>query len=653
MSPLPSKEGELRLLESKRQLDLLINKLQGVAYRAEALPPWRILFVSQGIERLTGYDVAEFEQGKRFWSSIIHPDDYEAIALQVREAIAERRSFAFSYRIFHRSGEVRWMRERGEAVFDERGQPVFLEGLISDITDLVRSQSALREAKELFERVIDSTPDGVFLKNYQDGGRYVLVNRALLRLTKLPAEKLIGHTDEEIFSPDVAADYRQQDLSFVQGKSSGMTLEQTSTTDRGELLLEVRKFPIRNEEGKLHYVLGILRDLTEQRALEQKVQKMQRMDAVGQLTGGIAHDFNNLLAVVLGYGELLRDHLTDPYLISLTDKVLNASERGADLVRRLMVFARKHRLEPHVMNLNQSLPGLVDLLSRTLGEHIRIELHLDPDLWPVKVDPSQVDDAIVNLTLNARDAMPDGGVVIIETANVSLDQETANRLVDAQPGDYAMLAVKDSGHGMTEDVLTRVFEPFFTTKDQGRGTGLGLPMVYGFVSQSGGHVIVESAVGQGAKISLFLPRATEAGETLETEPRPSEIAGGHETVLLVEDNDSVRAMAAMHLRKLGYRVLEASSGVEALALLHKGVKPELLFTDIMMQEGVSGYDLAVQARAMLPDLPILFTTGYDSPAIKRPHEHLPDAELLYKPYRREGLALAIRKVLDHARIGTR
>lgn len=644
------KETELHLLENKRQLNTLINNLQGIAYRTEALPPWRILFVSKGVEGLLGYDVAEFERGERIWASLIHPDDLEIITQQVKEAIAKRRPYAISYRLLHRSGEIRWVRERGEAVYDEHGQALFIEGLISDITDIIRSQATLREAKELLETVIEGIPDAVFLKNYKEGGRYILVNSALERLAQISAAQIIGRTDEELFSPQVAADNRKQDHTIAQKQLPSLVIEQSFQTAFGDRLLEVRKLPLFDEDGELQYILGIVRDLTDQRALEQKVREMQRMEAVGQLTGGIAHDFNNLLAIILGYAELLRDSVSDPSLMLLTEKVIDASERGADLVRRLMVFARKHRLEPHVISLNERLPGVIALLGRTLGEHIRVNLNLAPDLWPAKVDPSQVDDAIVNLALNSRDAMPDGGLITFETANVSFNQEEASRLVDVEPGDYVMLAVSDTGHGMTPDVVARVFEPFFTTKDQGRGTGLGLSMVYGFAKQSGGHVLINSALGHGTRVCLFLPKAMDLHEPGTDERRNLAIVGGQEAVLLVEDNENVRAMATLHLRKLGYHVLEASNGVEALELLQNDVKVDLLFTDIVMPEGLSGYELAQRVREKMPHLPVLFTTGYDSPGTYRPPEKLPNSGLLYKPYRRQGLAMAIRKALDQARL---
>lgn len=640
------KEAELRLEESQRQLRTLINNLQGVAYRCEADAPWRILYVSQGVKEVIGYDVAELEGQGLTWAELFHADDLADTRRVVEQAIAERQPFRLSYRLIHKSGAVRWVQECGEAVYDDEGRAIYLEGFISDISELVESQEVLRRAKEFLDVIIGGTPDGVFLKDCWNEGRYVLANDALALLAGRPAAEVIGHTDDELFPPDIARMYKEEDRRLAEKGAGAFVVEQALPTPQGQRLLEVRKFPLRNDDGELHYVLGIARDMTDQRALEVKVQRMQRMDAVGQLTGGIAHDFNNLLSIILGYGELLQESLTEPSLTGLADKIIEATERGSDLVRRLLVFARKQRLEPHAMNLNDRLPGVVDLLRRTLGENVRIALELGPDLWPVRVDASQVDDALVNLSINARDAMPEGGVLTIRTANVQLDREAAARLFDAEPGDYVMLAVSDTGHGMEPDVLARVFEPFFTTKEQGRGTGLGLAMIYGFAQQSGGHVDIASKPGQGTTVALYFPRAAGEAHAKENGTVSHDVTGGEETILLVEDNDSVRAMAMQQLRRLGYHVLEAANATEALAIIEQGAKLDLLFTDIVMAGGMSGYQLAERVHALRPELEILFTTGYDSPSTSHPPDKVPADKVLHKPYRRHELANAIRKALD-------
>lgn len=642
------KQAELHLRDSWKRLNSLVDNLHGAIYRSEAAPPWRMLFISKGVEEIIGYGVEELPPGHWTWGEMFQAEDLSDAVREVEQAIAERRPFSLSYRLMHRSGTVRWVRERGEAVYDENGQPLFLEGFIADISDLVRSQTVLRQSKELLEAILEGIPDGVFLKNYGDEGRYTMANTAWAQTVGKSVPDILGRTDHQLVPPEEAAEYIRQDRQIIDKGAPGVLTEQVINTAQGQRLLEVRKLPLRmhHKEGN-RYVLGIVRDRTEQRALEAKVQKMQRMDAVGQLTGGIAHDFNNLLAIILGYGELLRESIDNPALVGLTDKIIEATERGGDLVRRLLVFARKQRLEPHALNLNEWLPGVVALLQRTLGENIHIELALSPDVWPVRADPGQIDDALVNLSINARDAMPEGGRLTITTENVRLDPAAASRMLGAEPGEYVMLAVSDTGQGMTPEVLARVFEPFFTTK--GRGTGLGLPMVYGFVEQSGGHVDIDSAPGLGTTVKLYLPRAPAEAMAEEAAPLAPDVAGGDEAILLVEDNDSVRAMALMQLHKLGYRVTEAANAAEALKLIEQGVAVDLLFTDIVMPGGMSGYQLAEQARRIRPDLPVLFTTGYDNPAKGNLPGPPPDGDLLYKPYRRHELAHAVRKALDQGR----
>ncbi|MCH8686628.1 hybrid sensor histidine kinase/response regulator [Pedomonas mirosovicensis] len=581
---------------------------------------------------------------------VVHPDDLSAVARQAEEAISKRQGYSLSYRILHRSGEVRWVYGRGEAVYDTQGQPMCLEGFLTDITELVRAEARLRQSKDLLEAIIEGIPDGVFLKDYNNEGRYVVINSALVRLMGRNAAGIVGYTDNELFPPELAAKYMEEDRLIVEDGLPSLTLELTTDTPYGQRLFEVRKFPILDDETRLCCVLGIVRDVTEQRALQDHVQQMQRMDAVGKLTGGVAHDFNNLLAIILGYGELLHDSIVDANLIGPVDKIIEATERGSELVRRLLAFARKQRLEPRVVNLNERLPGVVALLQRTLGENIRIEVNADPHLWEALVDPSQVDDAVVNLAINARDAMQGGGLITIETANIRLDSSSEGHLHDARPGDYVMLAVSDTGHGMAPEVLARVFEPFFTTKKQGQGTGLGLPMVYGFAKQSGGHVDIKSSPGHGTTVQLYLPRAVERAGASEDGASVQTVKGGHETILLVEDNDGVRAMAKLQLNKLGYHVLEAANAAEALALLNRGIAADLLFTDILMPGGMSGYELAEKVRRDRPGLRILFTTGYDSPATNRIPEEFSRIDLLHKPYHKHELASAIRRALDQGEV---
>jgi CheY-like chemotaxis protein len=368
------------------------------------------------------------------------------------------------------------------------------------------------------------------------------------------------------------------------------------------------------------------------------------MDAVGRLTGGIAHDFNNLLAIIHGNSELIRARLKDGSdSADMADDVIGASARGAELVRRLLAFARMQHLEPEAIDLNARLPDILSLLERTLGENVNVRIKPARDLWPATVDPTQVDDAIVNLAINARDAMPDGGTLTIETQNVILDEDYAAHHVEVVPGDYVMLAVSDTGTGMPPDVIARAFEPFFTTKPEGQGTGLGLSQVFGWVKQSGGHIKIYSELGHGTTIKLYLPRA-ETETAAAEQPVDVRTPTGTETILVVEDNAKVRKTVIRQLHDLGYRTIEADGGGAALDLMRRGTSFDLLLTDVVMPGGITGYQLAEQARAERPGLKVLFTSGYTELAAASEADL--GHQLLSKPYRKQDLGHAVRAVLD-------
>jgi len=388
-------------------------------------------------------------------------------------------------------------------------------------------------------------------------------------------------------------------------------------------------------------LLGLVEDITREKRAEAELRQAQKMEAIGQLTGGIAHDFNNLLGVILGNAEFLSDAVHHhPDHLALVKEIIDSALSGADLTRRLLAFARRQTLQPRRIDLNTYLPNHVAILRRLLGETIQVTMTLAPDLWPTRVDPSQVGDALLNLTINARDAMPLGGRIEISTANVHLDDDPRDPAV--APGDYVVMTVSDSGIGMLPEVLERAAEPFFTTKEPGAGSGLGLAMIFGFAKQSGGHMTIASQHGRGTTVRLYLSRAqgseADAGDGEPGLPLPR----GHETILLVDDSDEMRVIAGRHLNSLGYRVTEAANGHAALAILHAGQAFDLLFTDIIMPNGMTGHQLATMARQLRPRLKVLFATGYAGPEMER----APLGMTLRKPYRKQDLAISVRAVLE-------
>ncbi len=411
-------------------------------------------------------------------------------------------------------------------------------------------------------------------------------------------------------------------------------------------------------EGESLYCVA--RDITADKAREaeleaaqERLRQSQKMEAVGQLTGGIAHDFNNLLQVVLGNLEILHRNLPEDAarLRRSAENAMNGARRAAVLTGRLLAFSRRQPLAPRPVDANGLVAGMSDLLGRTLGEAVRIETALADGLWRAEADPNQLENAILNLAVNARDAMPDGGTLFIETANARLDRAYAARNADAKPGEYVMIAVSDTGTGMDKQTMDRVFEPFFTTKEVGKGTGLGLSQVYGFVQQSGGHVRIRSKPGEGTGVRIYLPRSLGGtAEGAEESDGAAPPAGSRpETVLMVEDSAEVRAYSAEVLRELGYEVLEAADGPSALDLLGRsaGARVDLLFADVILPGGMTGTALDERARALRPGLKVLFTTGYARSAPDSASGRLdPGTEIIAKPFTYADLAARTRAVLD-------
>ncbi len=417
----------------------------------------------------------------------------------------------------------------------------------------------------------------------------------------------------------------------------------------GDLSVRIPPPHPRGELGGLMTQLNATAEsLEQQRAaiadLSHKLSQAQKMEAMGQLTGGVAHDFNNLLTVILGNSEYLADRLAgDEALQRIASDIANAAERGADLTRSLLAFARKQPLRPREIDIAEKVGGMEQLVRLSLGEHIACSFSLAPEVWPASVDPGQLATALLNLVLNARDAMPDGGKLTVEVRNVSLGENEPDVNGEPRPGDYVMVSVTDNGCGMTEAVASRAFEPFFTTKEVGKGTGLGLSMVYGFAQQSGGLVQMQSERGHGSTVRLFFPRV--ACMTDQQMPRAERIdmTEGSETILVVEDDDMVRAYVENELRTLGYRVITTTNGAAALDVLRAPEEIHLLFTDVVMPGGMFGPELARQAVALRPGLKVLFTSGYSQDPVTAPDGI--DARVLSKPFRRQDLAAMLRAAL--------
>ncbi|MDT4967154.1 MAG: hypothetical protein QOJ64_1891 [Acidobacteriota bacterium] len=407
--------------------------------------------------------------------------------------------------------------------------------------------------------------------------------------------------------------------------------------------------PLTSDAGEIIGCIGLAVDVTERKALEMQMRHAQKMEAVGRLAGGLAHDFNNLLTIITGYSDLtlLRLGPNDP-LRSNIDQVTAACDRAAGLVRHLLAFSRKQILKTEVLNLNNTVSEMNRMLPPLIGENIELVIELYPDLWQVKADSGQIEQIVANLAVNARDAMPFGGEFTIRTSNIVLDEEIVGGYESVQSGPYVLLTMSDTGHGMNHETLRRIFEPFFTTKEVGKGTGLGLSTVYGIVKQSGGYVSVESEVGRGTTFKIYLPRVDEEVGRIETSPRPRGLLPGEETVLLVEDDDQVRSIAAMALEMSGYDVLTAANGEEALLLSERfNSRIDLLLTDMVMPR-MGGQELSHRLLKLRPGTRVLYMSGYSENAISQ-RGVIEGTVFIEKPFSPEALTRRIREVLDPPR----
>ena len=601
----------------------------------------------EGLERMFALPHGGEHVDEATWLEWVHPDD-RADLLANAHALAEARNtdpWVYHYRMRSGDGVWRSVENRGQLVLDADGAPLRLVGGMQDVTERERVEATLRQQATL----LDQARDAIIV--HAPGGEIRYWNRGAERMYGWSAQEAVGRAVGELLQDEPEPCERATEAVMESGAWRGRLRQRRR--DGSALTIEGHwsqvKLPGEQESESLPTILAINTDISLQVELEQQLDQAQRLESIGQLTGGIAHDFNNLLTVIMGNSELLTMRLVgQAEVLELASAIQSTAERAAELTQRLLAFARKQPLEPVAVDVNALVAGMDGLLRRTLGEQIEIELVSDAGLWTAMIDAGQLESAVLNLSINARDAMPRGGKLTLETANVRIDDAYAAQHADLAPGQYVLVAVSDTGTGMDAATLARVFDPFFTTKDVGRGSGLGLSMVYGFAKQSRGHVAISSELGAGTTIRLYLPRAFMAEARAEP-PARGELPGGSERILLVEDDDAVRAHLGAQLERLGYPVVTASDGAEALQILKRDGPFDLLFTDIVMPGGMTGRQLAVEARALHPELPVLFTSGYTESSIVHQGRLDHGVHLLNKPFRLQELALKVRRVLDEDR----
>jgi signal transduction histidine kinase/CheY-like chemotaxis protein len=475
------------------------------------------------------------------------------------------------------------------------------------------------------------------------------ISREILDIYGAPNKEALSESSKAaLVAPEQLACFVDMLAAFAAGETRYDVEARDTRWDNTEMITRQGVTIPPNHRHDWSRVFLAIEDVTDRKETEAQLRHAQKMEAIGQLTGGVAHDFNNLLAVILGNLEIVEQRLEeDDRLRALVQKALGAAERGATLTQRLLAFSRKQALRPEAIDAGRLVSGMTEMLRRTLGVTVEVEVLSESDLWTCLADPAQLENALLNLAINARDAMPQGGKLTIETANVRLDRNNTAGREGVAPGEYVLLAATDTGAGMASEVRERALEPFFTTKEVGRGSGLGLSMVFGFVKQSDGHVAIESRAGSGTCVELYLPRAKAHGAAKGRRQVTSEVplARG-ETVLVVEDDAEVRTLVASLLSELGYQIREAANSGTALKLLETMPDARLLLTDMVLPGGVSGRDLAEQVRRRRKDMAVLYMSGYARHAAGGGN-HLEDGDiLLHKPFRRAELAKAVRSALD-------
>lgn len=603
----------------------------------------------------------------------IHPEDRARVEAEIGAALARGGSYQCEYRVMQRDGNYRWFRANGRVEYDSDGQPSRFLGVLLDIETRRNAEAERDRITSLLRTFTAAVPGVVYAKDLQ--GRMLVANHGTTELIGKPPEFYIGKTDlEYLADKEQARVIMATDQRIMQAGVVEQVEEEVRLADGSAATWLSVKSPLRNEAGEIIGLIGssidvtarkqaeaavqdlnqtleqrILEAVSEREAIEEVLRQSQKMEAVGQLTGGIAHDFNNLLAGISGSLELMQMRLNQGRVADV-ERYLSvaqgAVQRAASLTHRLLAFSRRQTLAPLPTDVNALIRGMEELISRTVGPSIDIQVRAHSELWTALIDPAQLENTLLNLCINARDAMPNGGHVIIETSNESLEQGSELDQ-DLSPGEYLRISVSDNGCGMSQQVIARAFEPFFTTKPVGAGTGLGLSMIYGFARQSGGQIRIRSEINQGTTVCLHLPRHRRDVEAPAVQGNIGDIplAGEGETVLIVDDESSVRMLVTEVLGSLGYVAIEAADSLAGLQILQSDVRIDLLVTDVGLPGGINGRQMADAARVGRPELPVLFITGYAETAVLD-KSHLERAtDVLTKPFSLDALASRIKELI--------
>lgn len=599
-------------------------------------------------ERLTGWSEAQ-AQGRALSEifNIVNSISNEPVENPVEKVIAEGEIVGLANHtiLISKQGRRYQISDSAAPIKDEWGNIHGVILVFRDVSEEYFMQEALIENQARFNSILDNTPAVIYLKDID--GRYLLVNRQFEKLFSVDAVDVKNKTDFDIFPADVAEKFVQNDKKVLQTKNAIEIEEQAPHPDGMHVYISI-KFPLIGSDGTPYAVCGISTDITEHRFIEEALRRSQKMDAIGQLSGGVAHDFNNQLGVIIGYLDMLKLYMekSNPQFQWL-EAASNATLRCMDLTRQLLSFSRKQVKEKELVNLNDSIKDMQTMIDRSVTPQIQVDYQLADDLCNTLIDKGEFQDAMLNLVINARDAMSRGGILRIETRNEDIDSIQANRLLNVVPGQYVHLIVSDNGNGMSKDIMEHVFEPFFTTKPTGQGTGLGLAMVYGFVMRYEGQIKIYSELGKGTVVNIYLPQLKETAKVSEDKARSSrDLPQGSECVLVVDDEPDLLQLAIFYLDDLGYKTLRAENAHKALSIIEGHPEIDLLFSDVLMPGGMNGYELAEKALMINPGLKVLLTSGFVSDNIKDALFQKYANGLLAKPYRKEQLSRRLREVLD-------
>jgi PAS domain S-box-containing protein len=622
------------------RFDSLCTDAPGLVRTFEAHPPFCITFVAHGVDGLV---TIEGPSASSFLADRVHPDDRPETFAQL-ECLYETGHETLAHRLRHGDGSYRSMRGELTLIREAAGCPIELIGIWIDVTEHVRAEEELRASEQRYRELFENARDVIFTTDLH------------LHFTSLngAGEAVTGYTSQEARQLSVAEVVPREYIDKIQsrlqdqlaGRPTPMLEAEVIAKDGRRVPLEINTRLI-YRAGRPIGVQGIARDVSERRALEAQMRQAQKMEAVGRLAGGIAHDFNNLLTVILGYTDDLAERFeqTDPDRARVVS-VAAAANRAADLTRQLLAFSRRQILAPKVISLNSVVAGIGAMIERIIGEDIQLSTDLAPDLWNTTADPGQIEQVVMNLVVNARDAMPAGGRLRISTANADLDEEYASDHPGARPGPHVMLAVSDTGCGMDAETRACIFEPFFTTKEAGKGTGLGLSTVYGIVTQSGGNIWVDSEPGSGSVFKVYLPNGGKEAANSATRHSQQPLTGLPATILLVEDDRDVRRFVQRALVAAGHTVLAAGAPADArrAAIDYRG-PIDLLLTDVVMPD-IGGRLLAEALLAERPEMKVLYMSGYTNDAIVQHGVFDSSVQFIAKPFTARDLAVKVRQVLD-------